>query len=63
MKKEKFQSVHFISLGCPKNLIDSEVMAGLLNKSGRPSTQAAENADIVIVNTCGFIDAAKEESL
>ncbi len=38
-------------------------MAGLLNKSGRQSTQASENADIVIVNTCGFIDAAKEESL
>jgi len=63
LKKEKSQSVHFISLGCPKNLIDSEVMAGLLNKSGRPSTQTSENADIVIVNTCGFIDAAKEESL
>jgi ribosomal protein S12 methylthiotransferase len=63
LKKEKPQSVHFISLGCPKNLIDSEVMAGLLNKSGRQSTQASENADIVIVNTCGFIDAAKEESL
>ncbi len=63
MKKEKPQSVHFISLGCPKNLIDSEVMAGLLNKSGRQSTQTSENADIVIVNTCGFIDAAKEESL
>ena len=63
MKKEKLQRVHFISLGCPKNLIDSEVMAGLLNKSGRQSTQTSENADIVIVNTCGFIDAAKEESL
>ncbi len=63
MKKEKPQRVHFISLGCPKNLIDSEVMAGLLNKSGRQSTQTSENADIVIVNTCGFIDAAKEESL
>lgn len=63
MKKEKPQIVHFISLGCPKNLIDSEVMAGLLNKSGRQLTQTANNADIVIVNTCGFIDAAKEESL
>ncbi|HPD57022.1 MAG TPA: 30S ribosomal protein S12 methylthiotransferase RimO [Smithellaceae bacterium] len=63
MKKEKPQKVHFISLGCPKNLIDSEVMAGLLNKSGRRLTQSADDADIVIVNTCGFIDAAKEESL
>ena len=63
MKKEEPQSIHFISLGCPKNLIDSEVMAGLLNKSGQKITQTAENADIVIVNTCGFIDAAKEESL
>ncbi len=63
MKKESSQKVHFISLGCPKNLIDSEVMAGLLNKSGRQLTKKSENADIVIINTCGFIDAAKEESL
>jgi ribosomal protein S12 methylthiotransferase len=63
LKKENSQKVHFISLGCPRNLIDSEVMAGLLNKSGRQLTEKSENADIVIINTCGFIDVAKEESL
>jgi ribosomal protein S12 methylthiotransferase len=63
LKKANQQKVNFISLGCSKNLIDSEVMAGLLNKSGLQLTQTSDNADIVIVNTCGFIDVAKEESL
>jgi len=63
LKKAKPHSVHFISLGCPRNLIDSEVMAGLLTKSGLHLTPTTDKADIIIVNTCGFIDAAKEESL
>jgi ribosomal protein S12 methylthiotransferase len=55
--------VHIISLGCPKNLIDSEVMGGLLSKSGLQIVNHHELADIVIINTCAFINAAKEEAL
>jgi len=57
------QKVHFISLGCPKNLVDSEIMAGsLLNKGYQVATEA-EGADTVIVNTCGFIEDSKRESI
>jgi ribosomal protein S12 methylthiotransferase len=55
--------VRIISLGCPKNQIDSEVMGGLLNQSGRKLVHGIDPADIVIVNTCAFIKAAKEESI
>jgi ribosomal protein S12 methylthiotransferase len=55
--------VGFISLGCPKNLVDSEVMMGQLKQSGYQITGDAEDADTVVVNTCGFIDAAKKESI
>jgi ribosomal protein S12 methylthiotransferase len=57
------KKVGFISLGCPKNLVDSEVMMGQLQQKGYQITAAAEDADIVVVNTCGFIDAAKQESI
>ena len=63
MKKIKQHKVHIISLGCPKNLIDSEVMGGLLNQSGRQMVDRDDSADIVIVNTCAFINPAKEEAL
>lgn len=52
-----------VSLGCPKNLVDSEVMMGLLRKEGFELTEDEEEADIIIVNTCSFIDKAKEESI
>ncbi len=52
-----------ISLGCTKNLVDSEVMLGLLKEKGYEITPHEERADILIVNTCGFIDAAKQESM
>ena len=52
-----------ISLGCPKNLVDTENVMGLLNLSGAEFTGDIENADIILINTCGFIDAAKEESI
>ncbi|MDO4550312.1 MAG: 30S ribosomal protein S12 methylthiotransferase RimO [Planctomycetia bacterium] len=52
-----------ISLGCPKNLVDSEQMLGLLKKNGIQITQNIENADVVIINTCGFLSASREESL
>src|SRR5712691_222217 len=55
--------VGFISLGCPKNLVDSEVMMGQLKQKGYQITANAEEADTVVVNTCGFIDAAKKESI
>ena len=55
--------VGFISLGCPKNLVDSEVMMGQLKQKGFEITANAEDADTVVVNTCGFIDSAKKESI
>ncbi|HUG44245.1 MAG TPA: 30S ribosomal protein S12 methylthiotransferase RimO [Acidobacteriota bacterium] len=55
--------VGFISLGCAKNLVDSEVMMGLLAESGFEITSAQREADVIVVNTCGFIDRAKEESV
>ncbi len=53
----------FVSLGCPKNLVDSERMLGLLASDGYILVPDAEKADLVIINTCGFIDAARQESL
>jgi ribosomal protein S12 methylthiotransferase len=55
--------VGFISLGCPKNLVDSEVMMGLLARAGARLTSHPEEAEILIVNTCSFIDTAKQESV
>ncbi len=52
-----------VSLGCPKNLIDSEIMLGLLRKMGIGQARAAQDADVIIVNTCGFIESAKKESI
>ncbi|MFH1008757.1 MAG: 30S ribosomal protein S12 methylthiotransferase RimO [Candidatus Latescibacterota bacterium] len=57
------EKIHLISLGCPKNLVDSERMLALLDRNGYALTEEAEDADVVIVNTCGFIGPAKEESL
>ncbi|MFN7453932.1 MAG: 30S ribosomal protein S12 methylthiotransferase RimO [Pseudobdellovibrionaceae bacterium] len=57
------KKVHFISLGCPKNLVDSEIMAGTLMKDGFEVVSDAEGADTVIVNTCGFIEDSKKESI
>ncbi len=55
--------VGFVSLGCPKNLVDSEVMMGLLAQGGAQITSRAEDADVIVVNTCSFIDTAKQESV
>src|SRR5256884_7211311 len=55
--------IGFISLGCPKNLVDSEVMMGQLKQNGFEITADADEADTVVVNTCGFIDSAKQESI
>jgi ribosomal protein S12 methylthiotransferase len=55
--------VGLISLGCPKNLVDSEVMLGLAQQAGHELTSDAASADILVVNTCAFIDSAKQESV
>ncbi|MGI8542982.1 MAG: 30S ribosomal protein S12 methylthiotransferase RimO [Aridibacter sp.] len=57
------KKVGFVSLGCPKNLVDSEVMMGQLKDAGYEITNSADDADTVVVNTCGFIESAKEESI
>jgi len=55
--------VYFVSLGCPKNLVDSQVMLGMLEKDRYSITQSPEDAEVIIVNTCSFIQASKEESI
>ena len=54
--------VHFTTLGCPKNQVDSELMLGMLARAGHEITEAAESADCLVVNTCAFSDRAREES-
>jgi ribosomal protein S12 methylthiotransferase len=60
---EEATSVYFVSLGCPKNLVDSQVMLGLLKSNRFTITEDPAEADTVIVNTCSFIDSAKQESI
>jgi ribosomal protein S12 methylthiotransferase len=57
------KKVGFVSLGCPKNLVDSEVMMGTLQQAGYEITSNSEEAETVVVNTCGFIESAKQESI
>ncbi len=57
------KKIGFVSLGCPKNLVDSEVMMGLLSQGGAQITARADDADIIVVNTCSFIESAKQESV
>src|SRR4030095_13280754 len=62
MPEKKSPKVGFVSLGCPKNLVDSEVMLGTLTRQGYSITAQKEDADVIVVNTCGFIDTVKNES-
>ena len=55
--------IGFVSLGCPKNLVDSEVMMGLSQEGGHTLTPNPAEADVIVINTCAFIDSAKEESV
>jgi len=55
--------VGFVSLGCPKNLVDSEVMMGMLAQAGAELVPKAEDADVIVVNTCSFIESAQQESV
>src|SRR5262245_50355126 len=57
------KTLAFVSLGCPKNLVDSERMLGKLAQDGYALTPNADGADVVVVNTCGFIEPARQESL
>ena len=57
------QKVGFVSLGCPKNLVDSEVMMGYLARAGAELSPRAEDADVIVVNTCSFIESAQQESV
>ncbi|HAG91477.1 MAG TPA: 30S ribosomal protein S12 methylthiotransferase RimO [Bdellovibrionales bacterium] len=57
------KKVHFVSLGCPKNLVDTEMMLGSLMNDGYSVVENADDADTVVVNTCGFIEASKQESI
>lgn len=63
MTKRATNTYHLISLGCAKNLVDSESMAVLLNHQGLAPTQTPENAEFLIVNTCGFLKSAREEAI
>lgn len=54
--------IHFISLGCPRNLVDSEVMLGILLKAGYEVAEQLEDADFLVINTCGFLEASRQES-
>lgn len=55
--------IHFISLGCPRNLVDSEVMLGLLLERGYQPEEDPTNADVVVINTCGFLKESRKESM
>jgi len=55
--------IGFLSLGCPKNLVDGEVMLGMVRHAGHEVTSDASGADVLVVNTCAFIDSAKQESI
>jgi|HubBroStandDraft_2_1064218.scaffolds.fasta_scaffold59371_1 ribosomal protein S12 methylthiotransferase len=59
----KPKTIHFVSLGCPKNRVDSEVMLGVASAKGYAHTSDAGAADVIVVNTCGFIGEAKKESI
>jgi ribosomal protein S12 methylthiotransferase len=61
--REPRRSFHIVSLGCAKNTVDSEAMAQLLLASGHARAETAAEADVVVVNTCGFIESAKQESI
>src|SRR4051812_24557027 len=63
MIASKLPKIGFVSLGCPKNLVDSEVMLGTLAQHGYTIAHRKQDADVLVVNTCGFIDSAKQESI
>ncbi|MEK6590212.1 MAG: hypothetical protein AABZ11_05985 [Nitrospinota bacterium] len=63
MDSSVLKKIGLVSLGCPKNTVDSEIVLGSLTDKGYTVTSHEGEADVIIVNTCGFIDSAKEESI
>ena len=63
MENKENKKLNLISLGCAKNLVDSEILLGGLNKTNVDLTDDPEKADTIVVNTCGFLDIAREESV
>src|SRR5207237_1373838 len=63
MKMSDAKRFHFITLGCAKNTVDSEAMQSLLAQAGHSSVDRPDDADLVVVHTCGFIESAKQESI
>src|ERR1700683_21316 len=63
MRHKSIKNIAFVSLGCPKNLVDSERMLGLLAEDGLVITSDHSQADAIVINTCGFLEASKTESL
>jgi ribosomal protein S12 methylthiotransferase len=63
MGKPSKKKIHFVSLGCPKNRVDTEVMLGVASTGGYTLTAEADDAEVIVVNTCGFIGEAKKESI
>jgi len=57
------KTIHFVSLGCPKNRVDTEVMLGVSDQAGYELVAAPEQAEVIVVNTCGFVESAKQESI
>ena len=62
-RAKDIRTVAFVSLGCPKNLVDSERMLGLLAEDGLTLTPDPSTADAIVINTCGFLEASKTESM
>ena len=56
-------TIHFVSLGCPKNRVDTEVMLGVSDQAGCTLVDDPAHAEVIVVNTCGFVDAAKKDSI
>jgi ribosomal protein S12 methylthiotransferase len=59
----KQRTIHFVSLGCPKNRVDTEIMLGVSGEAGYRHVDDPANAEVIVVNTCGFVEAAKQESI
>src|SRR5258708_39837878 len=62
-RDDRERTIHFVSLGCPKNRVDSEVMLGVARDAGFAHVGDAALAEVIVVNTCGFIGEAKKESI
>jgi ribosomal protein S12 methylthiotransferase len=63
LKRSPYKTIHLVSLGCPKNRVDTEVIAGLAAAKGLTVVAEAKNAEVIVVNTCAFIESAKQESI